>query len=119
MNKHSRVLTYINSKLIRLHFLLRRDILNHRDINLLSFFNYSIICFLINIYSDEHQSALKYLKDTEVNLNNVLIMTRDFNIRDNYWNSAFLYYLTHVDTLREIADSLDSGLLTQINQVPI
>ena len=37
----------------------------------------------MNVYSDNHQNVLKYLKDTEVNLNNVLIMTGDFNIRDN------------------------------------
>ena len=41
------------------------------------------MCFIINILSDDQQTTLKYLKDTEVNLNNVLIMTDDFNIRDN------------------------------------
>jgi len=82
-NKYPRVLTYISIRLIKLCFLLRKDIFNHRDINLISFFNYSIMCFIINIYSDNQQSALKYLKDTKVNLNNVLIMTGDFNIKDN------------------------------------
>jgi len=47
------------------------------------FFNDSDIFFMINIYSDDHQSALKYFKDTEVNLHNVLIMARNFNIRDS------------------------------------
>ena len=41
------------------------------------------MCFIINVYSDNQQSILKYLKDIEVNLNNILIMTEDFNIRDN------------------------------------
>jgi len=41
------------------------------------------MCFIINIYSDDQQFTLKYLKDTEVKLNNILIMIRDFNIRDN------------------------------------
>ena len=40
------------------------------------------MCF-INIYSDNQQTILKYLKDTEVNLNNVLIIIMNFNIRDN------------------------------------
>jgi len=79
-NNYLRVLTYINIRLIRLHFLFRRNIFNHRNSNLVSFFNCGIMCFLINVYSDDQQSALKYLKDTEVDLNNVLIMTRDFNI---------------------------------------
>ena len=36
-NKHSRVLTYINIRLTRLYFLLRKDIFNHGDINLIFF----------------------------------------------------------------------------------
>ena len=40
------------------------------------------MCFLINVYSDNQQSTLKYLKNTEVNLNNIIIMTEDFNIRN-------------------------------------
>jgi len=47
------------------------------------------MCFIINIYSDNQQSALKYLKDTKVNL-------------------------MHTDTLR---DSFNLELSTLINQV--
>jgi len=82
-NKHSKVLTYINIKLIQLQFSLRKDLINHRDINLFFFFNCGIMCFVINIYSDDYQSALKHLKDIVINLSNILIMTEDFNIRDN------------------------------------
>ena len=64
-------------------FLLRKDIMNYRDINLIYFFNNSIICFIINIYSDDQQNALKYLKDIEVNLSNILIMIGYFNIKNN------------------------------------
>ena len=64
-------------------FLLRKDIMNYRNINLISFFNNSIICFIINIYSNDQQNALKYLKDIKINLSNVHIMTGDFNIKDN------------------------------------
>ena len=48
--------------------------------------------------------ALKYLKDTEVNINNVLIMTGDFNIRDCSWDHNFLHHPIHKDTLINIAD---------------
>ena len=48
--------------------------------------------------------ALKYFKDTKVNINNVLIMTRDFNIRDSFWDLNFLYYSSHKDTLFDITD---------------
>ena len=36
----------------------------------------------MNVYSDSSHTALKYLKDTEVNIGNTLLMTGDFNIRD-------------------------------------
>ena len=38
---------------------------------------------MINVYSNSFQSALKYLKDTESNIHNIIIMTDDFNIRDS------------------------------------
>jgi len=76
-NNYSRVLTYINIKLTKLYFSLRKNIFNYKDINLISFFNCSIMYFIINVYSDNQQSILKYLKDTEINLNNILIITGD------------------------------------------
>ena len=48
---------------------------------------------MINIYSDLFQSALKYLKDTEVDISTVIIMTGDFNIRDSIWDSNFPFHL--------------------------
>ena len=75
------------------------------------------MCFLINVYLDDHQSALKYFKDIEVNLNNVLIMTRDLNIRDNDWDILYSHHSTHADTIRDIADSFNLELLTLVNQV--
>ena len=116
-NDYPRVLTYINIKLIRLHFLFRKDIFNYKNINLIFFFNWGVICFIINIYSDNQQSILKYLKNTEVNLNNILIMTGDFNIRDNKWDISYLYHLIHTDTLRKIANSFNLELSLPINQV--
>ena len=38
---------------------------------------------MINVYSDNDHSALKYLKDTKTNIHNVLIMISDFNIKDS------------------------------------
>ena len=49
----------------------------------MSFINDYIHYFIINIYLDSSHLALKYLKDTEVNIDNVLVMTGDFNIRDS------------------------------------
>jgi len=114
-NNHLRVLIYINARHIQLYFSLRKDIINYRDINLILFFNCGIICFIINIYSDVQQAALKYLKDIEINLNNILIMTENFNIRDNDWNSLYPHHSTYADTFRKIANSFNLELSMPIN----
>ena len=88
-----RVIIYINIRISSLQFSLQKNIFNYRDISCIFFFNCRLPYFLINIYLDSFQLALKYLKNTKVNINNVLIMTRDFNIRYSIWNPDFPYHL--------------------------
>ena len=59
---------------------------------------------MINIYLDSSQLALKYLKNTETNIHNVIIMIGNFNIRDSLWNMNFSFYSAHSNTLLDIAD---------------
>jgi len=63
-------------------------------------------------------SALKYLKDTEVNINNVLLMTGDFNIRDSLWDPLFPFHSSISDNLIMIADSFDLALSSPTNPGP-
>jgi len=113
---YPRVIAYINIRLSSFCFSLHKDIIDHRDILLISFFNKGDILWLINVYSDSSHSTLKYFKDTEVNLHNLLIMTGDFNIRDSLWDSSFPYHSSISDDLIIIADSLDSSLSIPTNQ---
>ena len=68
INNFSRVTIYINIRLSFLCFSLCRDIINFKDILLVLFFNNNNIFWLMNVYSDLSYSALKYLKDTEINI---------------------------------------------------
>ena len=72
----------------------------------------------MNIYSDSSHSALKYLKDTEVDLCNFLIMMGNFNIRDSLWDSSFPHHLFINDDLIILADYFDLFLSIPTNQVP-
>ena len=92
------------------HFSSCKDIYNHKDVSLISFFNNNLIFFLLNIYSDSSQSALKYLKNTEANINNIIIMTDDFNIRDNLWDFNYPYHSIYKMLLFDIADSFHLGI---------
>ena len=70
------------------------------------------------MYSDNHQNAVIYLKNTKVNLNNILIMTGDLHIRDLDWDLSCLYHSLYTKTLLEIADSLGLQLSNPTNPGP-
>jgi len=99
-------------------FSLRKDIFNHKYICYFSFFNNSDIFFMINIYSDNHQSALKYLKDTEVNIHSVLIITGDFNIRDSNWDPSYSFHSFHSNSLLNVMDSFNLKISCTNQQIP-
>ena len=65
---------------------------------------------MINIYLDDNHLALKYLKDTEANICNILIMAGNFNIRDSDWDLLYLFYFSYSNSLVEIANSFDLTL---------
>ena len=115
---YPRIITYINIRLSSFHFSFCKDIIDHRDILLTSFFNNGELFWLMNVYSDSSYSTLKYLKDTEVNLHNLLIMMGNFNIKDSLWDSFFPHHLSISDDLTILADSLDLFLSIPTNQVP-
>jgi len=72
----------------------------------------------MNVYSDSSHTALKYLKNTEVNIDNVIVMTGDFNIRDSLWDSSFPYHSSVSNNLMIIADSFNLVLSTPIDSCP-
>ena len=117
-NDYPHVILYINTHLTSLCFSLQKDIFNHRDISCFSFFNKEEVFFLLNIYSNSNQFALKYLKNTEANIWNVLIMTGNFNIRDRDWDLDYLFHSVHSELLFDISDTLDLSFSYPTNPVP-
>ena len=117
-NDFPRVISYVNIRLSSLRFLFRKDIFNHCDINIISFTNNGVCHYILNVYSDSSHLALKYLKDTEVNINNVLLMTGNFNIRDNLWDPSFPFHSSISNDLIMVADSFDLSLSAPINPGP-
>ena len=64
----------------------------------------------MNIYSHFIHSALKYLKNTEVNILNLLIMTGNFDIRDSLQDSSFPHHSAISDNFLIIVDSFNFDL---------
>ena len=61
---------------------------------------------MINVYSDITQTALKYLKDTEANIHNILVMAGNFNIRDSSWDLSFNFHSIHSDIITNIVSGV-------------
>ena len=72
---------------------------------------------MLNVYSNSSQSALKYLKDTEASIHNVIIMIGDFNIRDSRWDSSYPFHSIHSDSLFDISDSFSLNISNPIEYV--
>ena len=60
---------------------------------------------------------LKYLKNTEANLCNVLVIIVNFNIKDWDWDSFYFFHLVYSDLLLDIANLFDLKLSVPIQQV--
>ena len=72
----------------------------------------------MNIYSDSSHSMIKYLKNTEFNIQNLLVITGNFNIQDCLWDLLFSHHSSISDDLFAIADFFNLSLSYPINQVP-
>ena len=117
-NELPRVAIFISIRLSSLCFSFRKNIINHRDILLLLFFNNGDIFYVMNVYSDSSHSTIKYLKDMDFQLRNLIIMTGDFNIYDSLWDLSYNFHSSISDDLFAIADSFNLFLSFPMDQIP-
>ena len=96
---------FIHSRLSRLRFALRRDIVDHRDIQLLSFFNRGRCQFLMNVYSNDLHTAVDFLSNTAPNIPHLLYMGGNFNVRDAEWDPSVSSHPAAGQALMDLADS--------------
>jgi len=113
-----RIAIFINIRLASFHSSFYKDIINYREILLTSFFINNELFWIMNIYSNSSHFAIEHLKDMEINICNLLIITGDFNICDNLWDSSFPYHSSISDDLIIIADSFNLNLSMPTNHVP-
>ena len=88
---------------------------NNFIINTILEVNYNF--WLMKVYSDSSHLALKYLKDTEANIQNLLIMTSNFNIYDSSQDPSFSHHSSINNNLIIIVDYFNLDLSSLTNQV--
>jgi len=118
IENYPRVVTYINKRLSRIRFSLRKDLINHCNINIINFHNGQDVHFIINVYSDSNQTVIQVLCNNTRNIGNTVVMTGDFNIRNSDWDPNVQYHLIHTEDLMSITDSLDLELASPMNPGP-
>jgi len=110
---------FIHSRLSRLHFALRRDIVDHRDIQLLFFFNRNRCQFLMNVYLDDLYTAVGFLSREALNISNLVYIGGDFNIKNAEWDISVSSYPTTGQSLRDLVDSYSLVHSLPVLSVPI
>ena len=73
--------------------------------------------FLMNVYSNDRHSAVKFMLDQIIDIPNLLYMGGDFNIRDAEWDSSISSHPAAGQTLMDLADSL--GLVRSLPELPV
>ncbi|CAA7271829.1 unnamed protein product [Cyclocybe aegerita] len=80
------VIAYVSTRLSRYRPAMRRDIVDHRDILVLSLFSGGEVLNLMNIYSDDQHTAIEYLAARVHSLPPFIYMAGDFNCVSTTWD---------------------------------
>jgi len=73
--------------------------------------------YSVHIWANSVDFHLQVWTVPNTNINNVLIITGDFNIRDNIWDPLFLHHSIHRNLLFDITDSLNLCISKATNPV--
>ncbi|CAA7263228.1 unnamed protein product [Cyclocybe aegerita] len=80
------VIAYVSTRLSRYRPAMRRDIVDHRDILVLSLFSGGEVLNLMNIYSDNQHTAIEHLTAHVHSLPPFIYMAGDFNCVSMTWD---------------------------------
>ncbi|CAA7263690.1 unnamed protein product [Cyclocybe aegerita] len=81
-----RVIAYVSTRLSRYRPAMRRDIIDHRDIVVLSLFSGGEVLNLMNVYSDDQHTAIEHLAARVHSLPPFIYMAGDFNCVSTTWD---------------------------------
>ncbi|PPQ94761.1 hypothetical protein CVT25_007501 [Psilocybe cyanescens] len=85
-----RVMAYVSNRLKEFCPSMRRDLIDHRDVLILSLFANGQCYNLMNIYSDNTHTAALLLAEEAASLPPFIYMGGDFNIHSQEWDGGYL-----------------------------
>jgi len=102
-----RVMAFVSKRLKKLRPSMQTDLIDHRDIFILSLFQGNDTYNLMNVYSDDDKTAILYLRDYVDELPSFHYMGGNFNVHSSVWDPEVTYHRWAAITLLEIAADLD------------
>jgi hypothetical protein len=102
-----RVIAYVNRAIRMVKPKLRSDIVNHCDIMIVTVRGHLGPLHLMNVYSDNRGSAIRYLEDHLDKIPALGYMGGDFNCPSSHWDPACLRSHPLANTLEECATVLN------------
>jgi hypothetical protein len=104
---HLCVMTYVHTRLQVMRPMLRRDLIDSRDIQVLSLQTKDgKTLFLLNVYLDDKFGAIKLLDHLTDFLPLLFYMGGDFNCRSRIWDQFSTHDSFHANMLVEVVSSL-------------
>jgi len=91
-NEAPRVLAYVHNRLTQLRPSLCQDLIDHRDILILSLFSEGRTINIMNVYSDDQHTAINLLAECVPTLPACVLMTGDFNCHSREWDPLVLHH---------------------------
>jgi hypothetical protein len=112
---HPCVMTYIHLHLQVMHPTFRHNLINSRDIQILSLHTKdSNILYLLNVYSDDNSGAIKLLDCLADSLLLITFMCKDFNCRSHIWDALFAHDSYYINLLVETTSCLGLSLASML-----
>ena len=107
-----RVMAYVSTRLVAMRPATRRDLIDHRDLLLVSLFGRGRTFNFLNVYNDADDTALDFLelgqadsagRNTRLRNLSLTYMGGDFNCHSSAWDPAVLHHRASAISLLETA----------------
>ena len=117
-DERPRTMAYVSTKLNPLRPSMRRDLIDHRDVLVLSLFAGGRTVNLMNVYSDDRHTAIFLLAEKAAVLPPFAYIGGDFNCHSKEWDPEVPHHRTVPILLLETAAKLGTERTSPINPGP-
>jgi hypothetical protein len=113
-----RTMCYVHKRLVKFRPSYCREIIDHRDLLLLSLQVGGSEIFALNVYNDDRATAVSFLKREGLIIPHLSIMTGDFNCHSMVWDLSYSSHGAVAARLLELTQDLELDWDSPVNPGP-